>query len=164
MLKASIIKKQENRKVAKTAQPNLTKQLEKILSGKEEDRSRRLRHRLWVFRSWLNAYWKLGTPSGIQNTLHLLNLLNLITYSLRCSVVYHNTTHSLCNLSDIYCVLHEATLESLALLRSWLLRQTKLQMEAPNSSLLLVTSAMPLPLKSQKDKNPKKNPKPENIT
>ena len=48
MLKASIIKKQENRKVAKTAQPNLPKQFEKILSGKEEDRSRRLRHRPWV--------------------------------------------------------------------------------------------------------------------
>ena len=51
MLKASIIKKQENRKVAKTAQPNLTKQFEKILSGKEEDRSRRLRHRPWVDKS-----------------------------------------------------------------------------------------------------------------
>ena len=48
MLKASMIKKQENRKVAKTAQPNLTKQFEKILSGKEEDRSRRLCHRPWV--------------------------------------------------------------------------------------------------------------------
>ena len=113
------------------------------------------------FLSWLNAYWKLGTPSGIQNTLHLLNLLNLITYSLRWSVVYHNTLFvqpvwCFCN-----CVLQKATLESLALLRSWLLRQTKLQMEAPNSSLLVVTSAMPLPLKSQKDKNPKKtrNPK-----
>ena len=48
MLKASIIKKQENRKVAKTAQPNLPKQFEKNLSGKEEDRSRRLCHRPWV--------------------------------------------------------------------------------------------------------------------
>ena len=52
MLKASTIKKQENRKVAKTAPPNhpmfTKKQFEKVLSGKEEGRSRRLRHRLWV--------------------------------------------------------------------------------------------------------------------
>ena len=38
MLKASMIKKQENRKVAKTAQPNLTKQFQKNLSWKEEHR------------------------------------------------------------------------------------------------------------------------------
>ena len=41
-------------------------------------------------------------------------------------------------------------------------------MDAPNSSLLLVTSAMPLPyhgfVESQKKQKPEKNPKPENIT
>ena len=47
MLKASIIKKQENQKVAKTAQPNLPKQFE-FFFEKEEDRSRRLCHRPWV--------------------------------------------------------------------------------------------------------------------
>ena len=60
MLKASIIKKQENRKVAKTAPPNhpmfTKKQFEKVLSGKEEGRSRRLRHRLWVILKHTKAY------------------------------------------------------------------------------------------------------------
>ena len=37
-------------------------------------------------------------------------------------------------------------------------------MEAPNSSLILVTSAMLLPQKAQKTKPQKQNPKPENIT
>ena len=41
-----------------------------------------------------------------------------------------------------------------------------LQMEAPNSSLILVTSAMPLPYHGfvESQKKTEKNPKPENIT